>query len=146
MAMEKCLTANAAFVLAPCCVGKMKQSTLAYPRSQTLQAVLSRAEYHVLARAADFGHSSDAAVSVTPINRRRRQCKSLLESDRTTRASERGYETFLFVMHPNNATPKNDVLVGLPPARNGRERRVLRLECEQTLRDDERERIMFESA
>ncbi|KAJ0409928.1 hypothetical protein P43SY_005822 [Pythium insidiosum] len=118
MVMLKCLDAEAAFVLAPCCVGKIKLSALEYPRSQTLQAVLSRSEYEVLARAADFGHTNNAALCLSPVNVRRRRCKTLLESDRNLRARERGYETFMCVMHPHDATPKNDVLVGLPARRN----------------------------
>ncbi|GMF33738.1 unnamed protein product [Phytophthora lilii] len=114
MVMQKCLAERAAYVLAPCCVGKIKLSELAYPRSATLAAELSRTEYEVLAKAADFGHSSSAAVAHTDINRRRRRCKTLLESDRNMRAEEAQYDTFMFVMHPPTATPKNDILVGIP--------------------------------
>lgn len=114
MALQKCIDARAAYVLAPCCVGKVQHSALSYPRSEALTAELSRAEYEVLARAADFGHSSELAVAQTEVNRRRRRCKTLLESDRNTRAREAGYASWLFVMHPRSATPKNDVLVGVP--------------------------------
>lgn len=114
MAMEKCLKADAAYVMAPCCVGKIKLSALEYPRSDALTSTLSRTEFEVLARAADFGHSSTDALSHSDANRRRRRCKTLLERDRNVRAEEAGYRTFMFVMHPRTATPKNDVLVGLP--------------------------------
>ncbi|GLD99238.1 hypothetical protein PINS_up007956 [Pythium insidiosum] len=120
MVMQKCLDADAAFVLAPCCVGKIKLSALEYPRSATLRSVLSRSEYEVLARAADFGHTNNTALCLSPVNVRRRRCKTLLESDRNLRARERGYETFMCVMHPHDATPKNDVLVGLPAQRHHR--------------------------
>ncbi|KAG7386191.1 hypothetical protein PHYPSEUDO_000512 [Phytophthora pseudosyringae] len=141
MVMQKCLAERAAYVLAPCCVGKIKLSDLAYPRSATLAAQLSRTEYEVLAKAADFGHSSSAAVTHTDINRRRRRCKTLLESDRNMRAEEMQYDTFMFVMHPPTATPKNDVLVGIPrnlspDADQGTAAdadRLLQLECEDTL-------------
>jgi hypothetical protein len=123
MVMQKCLEERAAYVLAPCCVGKIKLSDLSYPRSATLAAELSRTEYEVLAKAADFGHSSSAAVAHSDINRRRRRCKTLLESDRNMCAEEAQYDTFMFVMHPPSATPKNDVLVGVP--------RILSLAAEQ---------------
>lgn len=114
MSIEKCLKAGAAYVMAPCCVGKIKLSALNYPRSKALSDSLTRAEFEVLARAADFGHSSTDALSHSDINRRRRRCKTLLEHDRNSRAAEAGYRTYMFVMHPSSATPKNDVIVGIP--------------------------------
>ncbi|KAL3667154.1 hypothetical protein V7S43_008093 [Phytophthora oleae] len=135
MVMQKCLAERAAYVLAPCCVGKIKLSELAYPRSAALATELSRTEYEVLAKAADFGHSSSAAVAHTEINRRRRRCKTLLESDRNMRAEEAQYDTFMFVMHPPTATPKNDVLVGIPRA-SETIGRLFQLECEDTLSTD----------
>ncbi|GMF38924.1 unnamed protein product [Phytophthora fragariaefolia] len=140
MVMQKCLAERAAYVLAPCCVGKIKLSELAYPRSATLAVVLSRTEYEVLAKAADFGHSSSAAVAHTDINRRRRRCKTLLESDRNMRAEEAEYDTFMFVMHPPTATPKNDVLVGIPRnlsiEKTAASDRLFQLACEFTLSTD----------
>ncbi|OWZ21925.1 Glutathione S-transferase [Phytophthora megakarya] len=140
MVMQKCLSERAAYVLAPCCVGKIKASDLAYPRSATLADELSRTEYEVLAKAADFGHSSSAAVAHTDINRRRRRCKTLLESDRNMRAEEDQYDTFMFVMHPPTATPKNDVLVGIPrnlsPQVEQGTDRLFQLKCEATLSTD----------
>ncbi|TMW62480.1 hypothetical protein Poli38472_005098 [Pythium oligandrum] len=145
MVMQKCLESDAAFVLAPCCVGKIKLSALSYPRSQTLEEVVARNEYEVLARAADFGHTNDAVMSRTPVNLRRRRCKTLLESDRNMRAVEAGYTTFKFVMHPHDATPKNDVLVGLPPVDTTGEpkQRTLRLECTRALSHEETYRAIF---
>lgn len=137
MVMQKCLAERAAYVLAPCCVGKIKLSELAYPRSATLAAELSRTEYEVLAKAADFGHSSSAAVAHTDINRRRRRCKTLLESDRNMQAEEAQYDTFMFVMHPPTATPKNDVLVGIPRSQEVKDAgRLFQLACESTLSTD----------
>ncbi|RLN98169.1 hypothetical protein BBJ28_00018029 [Nothophytophthora sp. Chile5] len=141
MVMHKCLAERAAYVLAPCCVGKIKLSALAYPRSAALAAELSRTEYEVLAKAADFGHSSSVAVTHTEVNRRRRRCKTLLESDRNMCAEEAQYETFMFVMHPPTATPKNDVLVGIPRdlpglrdlAESTATARTFSLSCEGTL-------------
>ncbi|ETV71929.1 hypothetical protein, variant 1 [Aphanomyces astaci] len=112
MVLEKCLESNAAYVLAPCCVGKIKHSSLTYPRSSTLTNVLSRHEYEIVAKAADFGH---AALTLTAINAARRRCKSVVEADRNLRAQEsKGYATAMFIMHPAAATPKNDILVGWP--------------------------------
>ncbi|KAG9414484.1 hypothetical protein AC1031_007891 [Aphanomyces cochlioides] len=116
MVLEKCLVANAAYVLAPCCVGKIKHSELIYPRSNAINQALSRTEYQIVAKAADFGH---AAVSLNAINIARRRCKSFVEADRNLRAREtKGYHTAMYIMHPFNATPKNDILVGVPATRN----------------------------
>ncbi|EEY67023.1 glutathione S-transferase C-terminal domain-containing protein, putative [Phytophthora infestans T30-4] len=137
MVMQKCLAERAAYVLAPCCVGKIKLSELSYPRSAALAAELSRTEYEVLAKAADFGHSSNTTVAHSDINRRRRRCKTLLESDRNMRAEEAQYDTSMFVMYPPTATPKNDVLVGIPrnlTAEQGD--RLFQLECEAVLSTD----------
>jgi hypothetical protein len=47
---------------------------------------------------------------------RRRLCKSYIERDRNLLAEETGgYTTRLFVLHPPSCSPKNDVLVGIPP-------------------------------
>ena len=140
--MEKCIEERAAYVLAPCCVGKIKSSNLAYPRSATLAAELTRTQYEVLAKAADFGHSSSTAVAQTDTNRRRRRCKTLLESDRNMCAEEAQYDTFMFIMHPPTATPKNDVLVGVPRTFSIKQesaevaRRPFQLACEDTLSTD----------
>ncbi|CEG40906.1 glutathione s-transferase c-terminal domain-containing protein homolog [Plasmopara halstedii] len=130
LVMQKCLVEQAAYVLAPCCVGKIKLSGLAYPRSAAMAHELSRTEYEVLAKAADFGHLSSTSVALSDINRRRRRCKTLLESDRNMCAEEAQYDTFMFVMYPSTATPKNDVLVGIP---RGNADRSFQLECEATL-------------
>ncbi|TYZ69482.1 hypothetical protein PybrP1_007371 [[Pythium] brassicae (nom. inval.)] len=140
MVLQKCLGERAAYVLAPCCVGKVKQSALEYPRSLALRSRLSRVEYEVLAKAADFGHVN-SALSLSDVNRRRRRCKSALESDRNRRAQEAQYRTFMFVMHPHDATPKNDILVGLP-ARAG-EQRALALSCDRVLSEELSDRVVF---
>ncbi|ETV94786.1 hypothetical protein H310_11741 [Aphanomyces invadans] len=112
MVLEKCLESTAAYVLAPCCVGKIKHSALAYPRSSILTNVLSRHEYEIVAKAADFGHT---ALTLTELNVARRRCKSVIEADRNLRAREtKGYTTAMYIMHPVTATPKNDILVGWP--------------------------------
>lgn len=141
MVMQKCLDERAAYVLAPCCVGKIKLSALEYPRSKALRQELTRTEYQVLAKAADFGHMN-AAMSHSEINMRRRRCKSILESDRHMRAQEDQYQTFMFVMHPHDVTPKNDVLVGIP-AGDVHEKRRFAISCDQPLSETDTTRVIF---
>eukprot|EP00742_Colponemidia_sp_Colp-10_P009432 GILJ01010283.1.p1 GENE.GILJ01010283.1~~GILJ01010283.1.p1 ORF type:complete len:330 (-),score=26.49 GILJ01010283.1:48-1037(-) len=107
----KALEHGAAYVLCPCCVGKLRLNTLApitYPRSTMLQHLVSKSDYLDLASLADYGgwdFESPEAID-------RRACKSFIEFDRNKCAEENGYETFLLRVDPPEATPKNDLIVG----------------------------------
>ena len=57
------------------------------------------------------------------VERQMRLCKSVLERDRNRRAEERGWSTWLYVMHPSSASPKNDILVGVSPSASSASRR-----------------------
>ena len=88
IAMEKCVRANAAYVIAPCCVGKIALAAtaksrqtemkygaqlsstaapeaVAYPRSRAAAAVTSTAAYVSIAQAADFGSDGYDACGAT---------------------------------------------------------------------------------
>ena len=73
----------------------------------------------------DGAHARPAAPRAAPagVERQMRLCKSVLERDRNRRAEERGWSTWLYVMHPSSASPKNDVLVGVSPSASGAARR-----------------------
>ena len=132
IALDKCLAAGAACVMAPCCVGKLRHATstrsdtvgtddsgIEYPRSGAVRDALDFGDYLQLARAADFGHAGydDSVPSKTArpqAAQLRRRCKSVIEWDRNMRAAERGYAVWQMVMEPPWCTPKNDVLVGSP--------------------------------
>ncbi|KAJ1425444.1 hypothetical protein B484DRAFT_420165, partial [Ochromonadaceae sp. CCMP2298] len=58
MVQAKCIAAQAAYVLIPCCVGKVNLSCITYPRSSTYCGI-SAVEYRSLAKAADFGHGKE---------------------------------------------------------------------------------------
>lgn len=47
MALDKCVAMGASYVMAPCCVGKIKHSSLCYPRSKMVRTLLNREEYSV---------------------------------------------------------------------------------------------------
>ncbi|DAZ98359.1 TPA: hypothetical protein N0F65_000678 [Lagenidium giganteum] len=143
MVMDQCLRAQAAFVLAPCCVGKIKLSALDYPRSNALTQLLSRTEYEVMAKAADFGHVNHAMCH-SSVNVARRRCKTILESDRNQRAAEQQYQTFMCVMHPHDVTPKNDILVGIPPPTTAvGAGRTVSLPCTRVLTEHEVAKVIF---
>lgn len=112
VSMQKCVQAGAAFVLAPCCIGKVTFDTRR-PRSSAFNAALQRkragagaedsavagegegeeeeggyggggrGDWAHVVRAADFSHGREA-LSDTPINAGRRLAKCMVEWDRRT--------------------------------------------------------------
>ena len=119
IAMDKCIAARAAFVMAPCCVGKVKTSPISYPRSKRLCEYLHRENFMHIAKAADFGHEGydNGALRVEgggKWNQERRMCKSLVEHDRNTYALEQGFVVWRCIMSPASCSPKNDLLIGSP--------------------------------
>jgi len=122
--LDACLQAGAAFVLAPCCVGKVAHAQhTAYPRSRACSSCWTRAQHRDVARAADANtHEMDSAGrgGVAPARDARwahaRRCaKTAVEWDRLALAAAAGYTVALCRMFPTGASPKNDVLVGIPP-------------------------------
>ena len=127
--LEACLRRRAAFVLVPCCVGRLAQranrgrnaraslpKTEAFaacfdlPKSAVWRGALSSDEAKALARAGDC----TARDKLTADDRERRACKTVIDGDRLALAAERGYTVSHFVMRPFGITPKNDVIVGYP--------------------------------
>ena len=127
--LEACLRRRAAFVLVPCCVGRLAQrpnrgrnarsslpKTEAFaacfdlPKSAVWRGALSSDEAKALARAGDC----TARDQLTADDRERRACKTVIDGDCLALAAERGYTVSHFVMRPFGITPKNDVIVGYP--------------------------------
>jgi tRNA G46 methylase TrmB len=126
LVLDKCLEQKASYVLCPCCIGKVQNSVLAYPRSNLLKQVLASNEYFAIAKSADFnagvefcldGEHTKAAIDKRVIQRR--FCKSLVETDRNQLAREKNYTTSMYIMFPQTASPKNDILVGIAPDLRG---------------------------
>ena len=120
ISLDICVKSGASYVMCPCCVGKLNMAkvSMTYPRSRALAAALDdegrvKDMYKALAAAADYGGRRVDAF--TSLERRRRTAKSFVEMDRNMRAAERGYETVMYVMEPRDASPKNDVIVGVAP-------------------------------
>lgn len=143
-----CMESSAAFVLCPCCVGKLQlvgerpaakpklaaaaaptaaaPPTLLQPRSRWLRTLLSGEDFRTLASVADHNALASAASVETTVGdgKRRvdvhRRCKVLLELDRSRCAEEAGYATFLSRLEPPEASRKRDVIVALPPVDGAR--------------------------
>lgn len=45
----------------------------------------------------------------------KRKCKTILEVDRSEAAIEQGYTVKMYKLIPEEASPKNDIIVGYPP-------------------------------
>mmetsp|Transcript_71502 Transcript_71502/g.225816 ORF Transcript_71502/g.225816 Transcript_71502/m.225816 type:complete len:129 (-) Transcript_71502:2-388(-) len=121
--MSRCLERRAAFVLTPCCLGKIGASLKgkappkrgggveaprhpapAYPRSVWLGREMGEEEYCHLVRLADYNrHDAGGAY---------RASKELMDADRLGHAEEHGYATGAGKLWPKGASAKDDVLVG----------------------------------
>jgi len=99
LAMDQCYRAKASFLVSPCCIGKLKESVIQYPRSSWLKKSLSMEQY------------VGEVVSVADHNGKNREAKLVVEKDRMSWAEEMGYECSFFQMPPD-AGPKGDIIVG----------------------------------
>lgn len=98
---------RASFILCPCCLGKIVHNpSLSFPRSQALRDRAAASDYALIAAAADHTEAET--------NLGNRLCKALIEFDRVRAAAAVGYATLLTRLVPLEASPKHDVLVGVP--------------------------------
>lgn len=114
-ALIQCLQSQSPFVVVPCCIGKLKGSSLHFPRSLRMKDLLSREDYIRLVSAADVSstslENSDDSL--------RRLCKSWVEYDRLLSAKDLEYSVRLMKLYPTSITPKNDILIGWPENLDG---------------------------
>lgn len=129
---------RAAYVMCPCCVGKLKfnigsgpgpvvmtnqptpdagstsgdSGTRGGPRSAWLRNSLSPKEFEILATAADYSHTEGHSyVDLAE------QAKCCIELDRNRHASDEGYQTLLTKLigvDKDHFVNKSDVLIGVP--------------------------------
>lgn len=126
--MEMCAKRNAAFVCCPCCVGKLRSTNVdinttnvhskrkdsfRFARSRAFQSCVTSSSYDALATSGDWGHFAEA--SLENWGGLRVVAKTLLELDRAMWIEETfNYYVRLCKMEPLHASPKNDIIVGLP--------------------------------
>ena len=118
MALDQIARNRAAFLVVPCCIGKLKlvdsrleekwQRIGRTPRSEWLAQVAGEEDYLEMAKAADH-----AGKGTTPVVAK---TKLLLERDRAQWLREKhGYSNiFITQIEPPEATPKRDILFGRP--------------------------------
>jgi hypothetical protein len=125
--LRACGSANANFIVSPCCVGKLSQTkkdpyiyrataqneaTISYPQSSTFcQIIENNKSFDVLAKAADYSEMKDMRTSR---NATRRTAKALVEMDRLIYMKETyKYDKIALTrMDPWEASVKNDILLG----------------------------------
>lgn len=108
LVLDKCLKANAKFVLCPCCYGSVHATDrLVYPRSATFNT-LNTDQYLCIGHAADQTHKDHV------LTERGARCMGIIDSDRARLAQEHGYSVTLSRLTPLSCTPKNNLLIGVP--------------------------------
>ncbi|XP_053610449.1 glutathione S-transferase C-terminal domain-containing protein homolog [Plodia interpunctella] len=108
LVLDKCLKANAKFVLCPCCYGSLHATDrLVYPRSNKFSTV-SIDKYLCI------GHAADQTHKEHPLTVRGARCMAIIDSDRARLAEEFGYKVTLSRLKPLSCTPKNNLLIGVP--------------------------------
>ena len=116
--MEKCIENGASYVMAPCCFGALQNadtSLIPLPRSLKFSdAGVTLNDYMSLSSVADINTSGSSISSLQYITGR--NAMALIDLDRNLRASQEGYSTFQFTMHPPTCSPKNDIICGLSPS------------------------------
>ncbi|KAJ1639189.1 hypothetical protein T492DRAFT_938097 [Pavlovales sp. CCMP2436] len=110
-AQAQAIRCGASYVLAPCCVGKLKASggakppgpgrtvALTHPRSEAMRLACSHEEFMALASFADHEAGVCQAGSTS---------KTLIEHDRASHARECGWVTLAGRMEPESASAKCD--------------------------------------
>lgn len=108
LVLDKCLKANAKFVLCPCCYGSLHATDrLVYPRS-------SKFSHIPIDQYLCIGHAADQTHEEHPLAVRGARCMALIDSDRGRLAEEFGYKVTLSRLKPLTCTPKNNLLIGVP--------------------------------
>lgn len=108
LVLDKCLKANAKFIICPCCYGSLHATdNLVYPRSSKF-STLSVDQYLCIGHAADQTHEDH------PLTDRGMRCMAAIDSDRARLAQEFDYEVTLSKLNFLSCTPKNNLLIGVP--------------------------------
>jgi len=114
--MQLCCEANAAFVVCPCCVGKLAAGK-SCTRSKLFRTRFDEESYEALVRAADWNAHRNDLMNSSSSNRGIlcKIAKSFLEADRMEWVRESyNYDVHLTKMRPLESSPKNDILIGVP--------------------------------
>jgi hypothetical protein len=115
LAQMRCLENGVPYILCPCDLGYIRHSKLKYPRSSIFSEIITREEYDIIARVADWTCWNFESKQ----SRSGKLCMGYISHDRNLSAEESGYKTHLFTTSPRESTPKNDILCGYPKDTKG---------------------------
>ncbi|CAH2236029.1 jg7320 [Pararge aegeria aegeria] len=108
LVLDKCLKANAKFVICPCCYGSLHATDrLIYPRSAMFRKM-------TISQYLCIGHTADQTHKEHPLTIRGARCMAVIDSDRARLAEEFGFKVTLSRLKPLSCTPKNNLLIGVP--------------------------------
>ncbi|XP_012253742.2 glutathione S-transferase C-terminal domain-containing protein homolog [Athalia rosae] len=112
LVIRQCLKQNAIFICCPCCYGSVHDCHhITYPRSEIFRKKIDTRTYLVLGHSADQTHDTK-----NPKTEQGYKCMSVIDTDRKLQAEEFGYVVRIGKLEPDNCTPKNHLLVGVPNA------------------------------
>lgn len=109
-ALDACLHQRAAYVMCPCDLGALRDSSRPYPRSDALRAIMPREDYNRLAKVADWTSWQFSEEK----SRLALQASAWLALDRNLLAQQHGYRTLLLHVNPLEAGLKSLILAGQP--------------------------------
>ncbi|XP_046746732.1 glutathione S-transferase C-terminal domain-containing protein homolog [Diprion similis] len=110
LVIEHCVSRNAIFVCCPCCYGSVHDCHhIKYPRSNLFKSKIDPRSYLVLGHSADQTHDKNNAKTNQGY-----KCMSIIDTDRKLHAEQYNYVVHLAKLVPENCTPKNHLLVGIP--------------------------------
>lgn len=110
LVIQHCVRRNAIFVCCPCCYGSVHDCHhITYPRSDIFKSKINTRSYLVLGHSADQTHDKNNAKTEQGY-----RCMSIIDTDRKLQAEQHDYVVYLAKMIPENCTPKNHLLVGIP--------------------------------
>jgi len=108
LVLRSCLDQQAAFVICPCCYGKIQDThTVTYPSSDLFKQ--SNIQYQ---DCVTLGHAADQTQAATPQAQQGKACMALVDWDRVCLAQEKGYTVTLCTLQPATCSPKNNMLIG----------------------------------
>ncbi|XP_011300058.1 glutathione S-transferase C-terminal domain-containing protein homolog, partial [Fopius arisanus] len=110
LVIQHCIKRDAIFVSCPCCYGSVQNCHhISYPRSNFFKSVIMVRDYLIIGHAADQTHDEKNVKTKQGYH-----CMSIIDADRKLQAEECGYTVFISKLVPENCTPKNNLLVGIP--------------------------------
>lgn len=114
LVLQKCVARGAAFVVCPCCYGAIQDThTMKYPQSSAFKDTgITYEDFRILAHAADQTQAEIAQ------SEQGKCAMEYVDTDRLHMAEECGYRTMLCTLSPSTCSPKNNLLIGLPPGRS----------------------------